>query len=295
MNKSTSNTSNQRKNNSNRDQRRITFLGRQEQWRLDNEKRKVLIIKTKREISAVNAIFVAIVTLVIFIMLIGIPGIAIGLILGGLSFWLTTTGISNKIPNKIIAVLTSRLKPITSYNLSSSQIARTQNLVDGICQKEGVDIPQRLVYDDPSINSLLLVFSKKTCIILTKGAVELLNRIELEAIIAYQIGRLKSNICSIQLLSVTANKLAKYLIYLRPIAEKLNISFGIDPELEALRITKYPPGLIEVFRKSKQEPPISLPSEFSSEYGCLWMIQPELLDLNCDLSVDSKIDLLLDL
>lgn len=295
MNKSTSNTSNQRKNNSNRDQRRITFLGRQEQWRLDNEKRKVLIIKTKREISAVNAIFVAIVTLVIFIMLIGIPGIAIGLILGGLSFWLTTTGISNKIPNKIIAVLTSRLKPITSYNLSSSQIARTQNLVDGICQKEGVDIPQLLVYDDPSINSLLLVFSKKTCIILTKGAVELLNRIELEAIIAYQIGRLKSNICSIQLLSVTANKLAKYLIYLRPIAEKLNISFGIDPELEALRITKYPPGLIEVFRKSKQEPPISLPSEFSSEYGCLWMIQPELLDLNCDLSVDSKIDLLLDL
>ncbi len=279
----------------NKEQRKITYMGMQEQWRMDNERRKILVIKTKREISTSNALLVGIVAFVVFIIILGLPGIAVGVIFGGLSFWFTAVDITNKIPNRIVKALTFKLKPIEAYNFGSVQVARTQNLVDGICQREGVDIPQLLVYDDDSINSLVLVFSKKACIILTKGAVELLDRIELEAIIAYQIGKLKTNICSIQLLSISTERMAKYLLYLKPFARKINLDFGMDPELETLRITKYPPGLIDVFKKAKQAQHTALPGNLDSSFGCLWMIQPDNIESSvCNLSIDSKIDLLLD-
>ena len=273
----------------------ITYLGHHEKWRLNHDNRKKMVQKTRRLVNLSNCSVLTVASLLASLMLIGLPGILIAVILGAVAYEATNLSITNRLPKKIVKILANKLKPIDFFDFHRTTIDRTQNLIQGICQIEGVPIPELLIYDDSSINALLLAFSSKNCIILTKGAVEKLNRIEMEAVIAFQIGKIKSNICAIQILSLSTTSLAKYLFYLKPLIRNIDISFGLEAEMEAIRITKYPPGIIQVFRKSKEQPQTYLPTNFTEELKSLWMIKPSNIVSISELDIESKLDLLEDL
>lgn len=69
--------------------------------------------------------------------------------------------------------------------------ARYHNLVDGLCVSAGLTKPSLHLVDDPALNAFSVAVPGRTSIALTRGAVDQLSRIELEAVLAHELCHLK--------------------------------------------------------------------------------------------------------
>ncbi|HVE93381.1 MAG TPA: M48 family metallopeptidase [Acidimicrobiales bacterium] len=213
----------------------------------------------------------------------GLGGLVVALVFAvgasALSYW----------KSDAIALAMSHAKPA-----DPAEYARFHNVVEGLCIAAGLPKPRLYVIDDPAPNAFATGRNPKhAALAVTTGLLEKMSRVELEGVMAHELGHVKNYDILVSTLAVTlvgvialmsdwalrfvfwggsrrrndsggggagavVALLGFALLLLTPLVAKL-MQFAISRRREALAdvsgvtLTRYPPGLISALEKLRDD------------------------------------------
>ena len=143
-----------------------------------------------------------------------------------------------------VALAASRAKPA-----DGPEYQRYHNLVEGLCIAAGLPKPRLYVVDDPAPNAFATGRNPKhAALAVTTGLLEMMNRVELEGVIAHELSHVKNYDILVTTVAVTA---------VGAIALLMQFAMSRRRELLAdasgVQLTRYPPGLIAALEKLKND------------------------------------------
>jgi heat shock protein HtpX len=265
-----------------------------------------LIRSNKRRSFALVAGFVVVVALV---------GAAVGLVVGnGPVFTLVAVVVSGLFAfwsywkADAIALRVSRARPA-----DPGEYARLHNLVEGLCIAGGLPKPRVYIVDDPAPNAFATGRNPNhAAIAVTTGLLDMLNRVELEGVVAHELSHIRNYDILVSTLAVTMvgavalmtdmairmmwwnggrvarrgdhsdsnNPLAFVgfaLLIVAPIVAKAmqaTISRRRETlaDVSACQLTRYPPGLISALEKLQEDTTVTHSASTATAH--LWIEQP---------------------
>lgn len=245
----------------------------------------------------VLAIPAVIIGLILFVLIPG-PwwlGIVLGLAAAGIAVWLQV--------RRADQVVLSRLG---GGLLQPDGAARLENLVQGLSLAGGVEEPEIVVLSDQSRNAMAVRNQDRNRVVLTQGLVESLEVVELEGVVAELLTRLKNGDAASATLGaalfgipILDGPLAPVL---RPVANVglsrlLRADRDLEADRQAVRLTRYPPGLHGALRKMSQGD--VTPNALTAGQGHLWLIEPssehDMVETGTRAPLDLRIDVLAEL
>ncbi|MDE0612950.1 MAG: hypothetical protein OXI32_00895 [bacterium] len=123
-----------------------------------------------------------------------------------------------------------------------------ENVLEGLCVSHGIPTPELRVIHSGSINSLAAARTPAhAAIIVTSGAVEQLERIELEGLVAHHLCRIRRGDAALETLAgvLLAWPLTTVGWLRRRLMDRvLPAGRGLAADFEAVSLTRYPPGLL---------------------------------------------------
>jgi heat shock protein HtpX len=160
---------------------------------------------------------------------------------------------------------------------------RLENLVDGLCVTNGIAHPRLYVIETPTINACAVGSDPRhSSLIVTRGALDGFTRIELEAVVARELALVKRGHAA--LASVVA---AIASIWPGASPRLLPERSDVLADLEAVRFTRYPPGLIQALDKVRAAPAVSGAPHWTHH---LWVESPDGSDADGSGTFHSPID-----
>ncbi len=118
--------------------------------------------------------------------------------------------------------------------------ARLFNVVDGLCASTGIAAPALLVVDDPSCNCFVVGNDpRRASLVVTSGLLEYFEPIELEGIVAQQLGQIRN----LRIAPATRGVMWPSL------RTQLGEHREYLADCTAVDITRYPPGLAAALEK----------------------------------------------
>ncbi|MHB1508463.1 MAG: M48 family metallopeptidase [Acidimicrobiales bacterium] len=161
---------------------------------------------------------------------------------------------------------------------------RLTDLTEGMCAVLGLPVPQLRVLVDDAPNALVVGRRHEDAVlVVTAGLVNLLGRIELEAVIAHELAHVKRlDILTGTLSSTTLGQLFCSLGGARSADWLLGSHREIGADLAGVATTRYPPGLIaalERLREARDTRPASLGEEVLRRTAHDWLVPLGPLDL----------------
>jgi heat shock protein HtpX len=135
----------------------------------------------------------------------------------------------------------------------AAPVARLFNLLDGLCLANGVTRPRVLVLSSDSANAATVAVTDQTrevVLVLTRSVIEDLARIELEGLLAQQLGHVRDGDTA---LSTFVAALASVPVIGSFLGRRAGAA--LDPHLETqadlagASMTRYPPGLAAALRR----------------------------------------------
>ncbi len=181
-------------------------------------------------------------------LLLGLGVVITGAVLVLVGVALLAYGAISGAPTRLVAAL--------GAHPAGAAEARYQNIVEGLCVAHGIATPALLVLEDPAPNAIVLGSSEQRAyLVVTRGALELLDRLELEGLVAHELAHLKrgdtrASSFAIRLLGPFA-ALGRSGRLLRRVGDPTR-EFGAD-QLGA-SMTRYPPGLRQALEKLERAP-----------------------------------------
>ncbi|MEO7557262.1 MAG: zinc metalloprotease HtpX [Acidimicrobiales bacterium] len=123
----------------------------------------------------------------------GIVGVVIALVFAvgfsAVSYWKSDS----------VALAMSRARPA-----DPTEYARLHNVVEGLCVAAGLPKPRVYIVDDPAPNAFATGRNPKhAAIAVTTGLLELMNRVELEGVLAHELSHIKNYDILVSTLAVT--------------------------------------------------------------------------------------------
>lgn len=126
--------------------------------------------------------------------------------------------------------------------------AALENVLEGLCVSHGIPTPELRVIHSRSINSLAAARTPAhAAIVVTSGAVEQLERIELEGLVAHHLCRIRRGDAALETLAgvLLAWPLTTVGWLRRRLMDRvLPAGRGLAADFEAVSLTRYPPGLL---------------------------------------------------
>ena len=184
-------------------------------------------------------------------------GIALGFSLtvpGGVV--LVLAGLLVALLNRRYGSPTQLLAALGGHAVDPRDQAGLANLVEGLCIANGLSLPQLRLLDDEAPNALLLGRGDQAVLICTTGLLALLDRIELEGIVAHELAQQKRG--DLRLIAIATVGLGLYARLSPRAAITLKRLVGADcqalADQTAVAMTRYPPGLISALSKLEQAP-----------------------------------------
>ena len=137
------------------------------------------------------------------------------------------------------------LKDVGAAPLADGAAPRLTNVVEGLCVASGVSEPEIWTVAAPSANAMAVDAGGRTALVVTEGLVEHLGLVELEGVVANLLGRVKDGSARLSTTAVVLRRLPMSSVYApdRLVAEGLGEQYAVRSDLEAVRITRFPPGL----------------------------------------------------
>jgi len=137
------------------------------------------------------------------------------------------------------------LKDLGATRSAEGAAPRLTNVVEGLCVASGVSEPEIWTVDSPAANAMALDAGGRTALVVTEGLVEHLGLVELEGAVANLLGRVKDGSARLSTAAVVLRRLPMSSVYVpdRLVAEGLGEQYAVRSDLEAVRITRFPPGL----------------------------------------------------
>jgi heat shock protein HtpX len=203
----------------------------------------------------------------VIVAIVGIVAVGAVIAVLGLAWGLANIGLGSS--KHLVGALRARAA-------TGIEMTRLENVVDGLCVAAGLPAPELVVLDDDAPNAIVLGKRPERAVLFcTTGLLALLDRIELEGLIAHELAHLKrgdaadaswATIASglVAGCSDSASRLVQWLI--RPARE----SFA---DLGGVSLTRYPPGLLTALQKLREAPtncPADLSITVARLTGPLW-------------------------
>jgi heat shock protein HtpX len=119
-------------------------------------------------------------------------------------------------------------------------------LTEGLCLGNGITLPEMRVIEDDAPNAVLLGRSRSEPVLLvTKGLLRRLDRIELEGVLAHELAHLKRGEWAYQLEAIEALGALSLITGASPRLLRVLLGFGHESlaDQTAVAMTRYPPGL----------------------------------------------------
>jgi len=165
--------------------------------------------------------------------------------LGLLAGVLVAAGWAVYVRSRVAASVGAVLKDLGATQLPDGSSPRLGNVVEGLCVASGVSEPEIWTVATPAANAMALDAGGRTALVVTDGLVEHLGLVELEGAVANLLGRVKDGSARLATTAVAVRRLPLSSVYApdRLVAEGLGAQYAVRSDLEAVRITRYPPGL----------------------------------------------------
>ena len=138
--------------------------------------------------------------------------------------------------------------------ISAKDQPRVHNIVEGLAASAGLPKPGVYIVDDSAPNAFATGRDPAhASIVVTRGLLDMMNRVELEAVIAHELAHVKSGDTLKTALAVTLVGLpATVLPFIGPVLQRAarpKREFYAD--LNGVQLTRFPPGLISALEKLK--------------------------------------------
>ncbi len=144
---------------------------------------------------------------------------------------------------------------------------RLHNLVKGLCAAHGVAMPGLYVIDETAVNAFSVGRSADhVSIAVTGGLLDAMSRVELEAVLAHELSRIKDDDVLVDTLAVTMPVTA------RLIHRALTRQREPQADLSAARMTRYPPALAAALTKLRDADSVVRAASWSTAH--LWIAAP---------------------
>ena len=137
--------------------------------------------------------------------------------------------------------------PLATSPLMRGSNPRLENLLDGLCVTGGVARPTVLVLDTDAMNGLVVADHTDATLVLTRGLIDGLGRIELEGAIANLLGRQRDG--SARYATVVTSLFGSSGYGGRRLAAGLGDQRAVRSDMAAVDLTRYPPGLISALTR----------------------------------------------
>jgi heat shock protein HtpX len=146
---------------------------------------------------------------------------------------------------------------------------RLFNLTQGLCEQAGLPVPRPYLVDSDAANAFAVGRGPaRSAVVVTTGLLALLNRVELEGVIAHELAHIQSGGARLASAAVVLRALPGPLARLLPLGTSPSRLF--DADTSAAYLTRYPPGLAAALAKLAAAPPTA------SDPGLdhLWLVAP---------------------
>jgi heat shock protein HtpX len=121
---------------------------------------------------------------------------------------------------------------------------RYHNLVEGLAQAAGLPTPRLYVADSDAANAFSVGRDpERAALVVTRGLLSTLNRVELEGVLAHELNHIWSWGARLATLGVALGRVPGLLRLLAPARREFDADEG------GARLTRYPPGLVSALRK----------------------------------------------
>lgn len=184
------------------------------------------------------------------------PAVAAGLSVAALLHW--------RAPRSVLGALGAR-------PLAKGDHPRLENLVDGLCTTHGFHRPSVHVVESPAVNAASVGLRRPSAhLVLTSGALSGLGRLELEAVVARQLCAVRRGIAFPTVLASVARLPGAAPATAGLAARVSGFDTVSDIDVEAARLTSFPPALASALRGSAEGPDLDTPRAVAH----LWMVAP---------------------
>ncbi len=167
------------------------------------------------------------------------------------------------------------LRALGAFPLDEGSEPRLESLVESICASHGIAEPILYVVESSAIDAAVVGKPDDTHLIVTRGVLTKLERLEIEAVIARQMTLFGNGVSAAT--TLTSPALGPVAAGLRK--RLLNDRRLVRADFDAVGVTRYPPALASAFEKAIESARIS----HNARTDHLWMIgsgidsvQPEM-------------------
>jgi len=128
--------------------------------------------------------------------------------------------------------------------------SRWANIVDGVAVSTGVESPELRHVPLETLNAAVLAQDGRTVLVATAGLMSHLSQIELEAVAANLLGRVRDGSAQFTTIAVglPGPSVAGSSPFARWLVDGLGEQRAVRSDLEAARLTRYPPGVVRALR-----------------------------------------------
>ncbi|MYL03854.1 MAG: hypothetical protein F4011_06680 [Acidimicrobiaceae bacterium] len=185
-----------------------------------------------------------------------VPAVVVGGVVAAL-LWLNA-------PQSALAALGAR-------PLGRGEYPRLENLVEGLCTTHGFNRPSLHVVETPAINAASAGRRQLAAhLILTRGALMELDRLELEAVVARQLCEIRRGVAIETARASVARIPGIGALAVRLAGGAAGHDRVTDVDIEAVRLTSYPPALASALLKAEAAAGLKA----SGAAGHLWLVTP---------------------
>lgn len=176
----------------------------------------------------------------------------------------------------VAAMLHSRaprsvLRALGARPLAKGDHPRLENLVDGLCTTHGFHQPLVHVVESPAVNAASVGLRRPAAhLVVTSGAVSNLGRLELEAVVARQLCAIRRGVAFPTVLASVSRLPGAAPVTAGLSARVSGFDTVSDIDVEAARLTSFPPALASALRGAAEGPGLTT----SRAAAHLWMVSP---------------------
>ena len=159
------------------------------------------------------------------------------------------------------------LRRSSARPLTEDDNPRLHNVVDGLCAANGVAKPALYVIDDAAPNAFVVGrAADHAALAVTQGLLDAMSRVELEAVIAHELSRIKDDDILVDTLAVTLPVTARLV--------HLAMGRGREPctDMAAVAMTRFPPALASALGKMRDGGTAVQSSSWATAH--LWIAAP---------------------
>ena len=164
------------------------------------------------------------------------------------------------------------LRSLRAGPLTKGDHPRLENLLEGSCTTHGFHEPSVHVVESPAINAASVGLRRPAAhLVVTRGALSSLDRLELEAVVARQLCAIRRGVAFATVLASVSRLPGAAPATAEAAARVSGFDAVSSVDVEAARLTGFPPALASALRGSVEGPGL----DTARATAHLWMVAPQ--------------------